>query len=118
MNQLLDHLNLVSVFGRSSFALFLGLGIVFAVSLLHTVQEWRGSAVPIWRNFGAIVGVWIPDWLGFPIFTVGLTAALWMAGLMGIAGWLPMFGAVALPCAVGALGVLVGASVSDTLVSH
>lgn len=118
MNELLDYLNEVSVFGRSAVALFLILGISFAFSLLHTLQEWRGSGGPLWRNFGAIVGLQIPDKLGFLGFTLGLTVALWTAGLMGYAGYLPIRGSVEMQYAIGALGLLLGARVSDTLVSH
>src|SRR3954468_5266080 len=73
MNELLDHLNQVSVFGRSTLELVVILGLDLAFTLLHTLQEWKGSEVPLWRYFGAIVGLWIPNWLGFPSFTVGLT---------------------------------------------
>jgi hypothetical protein len=66
----------------------------------------------LWRNFGAIVGVKIPDWLGFLGFTAGLTLTLWALALIGIAGW-PRWIAPAF-----ALGALIGARVSDTLVSH
>jgi hypothetical protein len=118
MNELLDHLNQVSVFGRSTLALVVILGLDLAFTLLHTLQEWKGSEVPLWRYFGAIVGLWIPDWLGFPSFTVGLTATLWLAGFIGIAGWLPILGPVALPVAVSALGILIGARLADTLVPH
>jgi hypothetical protein len=118
VDKVLDHLDQVSVFGRSTLAIVLILGIDLALSLLHSLQEWKGSEVPLWRVFGAVVGVWIPHPLGFASFTLGLTAALWVAGLMGIAGWLPGLEPLALPCAVGALGALVGARVADTLVSH
>jgi hypothetical protein len=48
---------------------------------------------------------------------VGLTLALWGAGLAGICGCLPIVGH-SLPAMVGALGVIIGARISDTLVSH
>jgi len=53
--------------------------------------------VPLWRVFGAVVGVWIPNGLGFALFTVSLTIVQWAVGLAGIAGWLPIVGPVALP---------------------
>lgn len=111
MTYLADH----SIFEGSIIALFLIVGLDMGLTLLHTYQEWKGEEVPLWRVFGAIVGVWIPNWLGFALFTLGLTLALWTASLMGIAG-LPILG-TKIPL-VGALGVLVGARVADTLVSH
>jgi hypothetical protein len=109
----LDH---VSVFGRSSAALFIILAINWAFTALHSYQEWKGEDVPLWRVFGAIVGLWLPNWLGFLSFTLGLTLTLWGVGLAGIGGWL--IGPLREACAVGALGVLIGARLSDTLVSH
>ena len=41
----------------------------FAITLLHSYQEWKGAGAPLWRNFGAIVGLDISDWWGFRIFT-------------------------------------------------
>ena len=82
------------------------------ITCLHSWQEWKGDGAPLWRNFGAIVGVKIPDPLGFAVFTAGLTLILWALALIGIAGWphgiAPAF----------ALGALIGARVSDTLISH
>jgi hypothetical protein len=118
VDEVLDHLDQVSVFGRSALAVVLILGIDLALSLLHSLQEWKGSEVPLWRVFGAIVGIWIPHPLGFASFTLGLTVTLWAVGLMGLAGWLPIAGPIPLCAAIGALGALVGARVADTLVSH
>jgi hypothetical protein len=117
LNQMLDHLSGVSVFGHSALALFVILGIDCAITLAHTLEEWKSREVPLWRNFGAIVGVWVPDWLGFPVFILGLTAGLWAVGLMGISGSLPN-GPVRNELAAVALGALVGARVADTLISH
>jgi hypothetical protein len=47
---------------------------------------------PLWRVFGAIVGLRLPNWLGFLSFTVLLTLALWAAGLAGIGGCLAIVG--------------------------
>ena len=58
----------------------------FAITLLHSYQEWKGAGAPLWRNFGAIVGLYIPDQWGFPLFTVGLTLALFAIGFVGIIG--------------------------------
>ena len=118
MAAILDHLDQVSVFGRSSVAFFLVLGLDWAFSAVHAYDEWRGEEAPLWRVFGAIVGLWLPNWIGFLFFTLLLTLALWGAGLAGIGGWLPIIGQMPLPAAVGALGVIIGARISDTLVSH
>src|SRR6266436_8894642 len=84
----------------------------FAITLLHSYQEWRGAGAPLWRNFGAIVGLDVPDQWGFPLFTVGLTLALFAIGFVGIIGPLNASWTAA------ALGALIGARLSDTLVSH
>jgi len=91
MIPVLDHLDQVSIFGRSSV---------------------------LWRVFGAIVGLRLPNWLGFLSFTLLLTLVLWGAGLAGIGGCLPIVGQLSPAAAVGALGVIIGARISDTLVSH
>ncbi len=118
MSALLDHLNRVSVFGQSSVALFLILGLDWAFSAFHSYQEWRGEKAPLWRVFGAVVGLWLPNWLGFLLFTLMLTLLLWSVSLAGIAGWLPIVGHLTQPIAIGALGAVIGARISDTLVSH
>jgi hypothetical protein len=118
MTCVLDHLDQFSIFGRSSIAFFLILGLDWAFSAVHAYDEWRGEEAPLWRVFGAIVGLRVPDRAGFLVFTLGLTLALWGAGLFGICGCLPIVGAIWLPATVGALGVIIGARISDTLVSH
>jgi hypothetical protein len=117
MTAALDHLDQFSIFGRSSVALFLILGLDLTFSAIHAYEEWRGEEAPLWRVFGAIVGLWVSNRAGFLVFTVGLTLALWGAGLAGICGCLPI-AAHSLPATVGALGVIIGARISDTLVSH
>jgi hypothetical protein len=112
MDEALDHFNSISGFGRSAPLLILILAANFAITALHSFQEWKGAGVPLWRNFGAIVGVKVPDWLGFLGFSAGLTLTLWALALIGIAGW-PRW----IPPAF-ALGALIGARLSDTLVSH
>jgi len=116
MTTLLDYLDHVSIFGRSSVALFAILAANWAFTALHSYQEWKGEAVPLWRVFGAIVGLRLPNWIGFLFFTVALTLTLWGVGLAGIGGWL--IEPLKQPCAVSALGALIGARLSDTLVSH
>jgi hypothetical protein len=115
---ILDHLDKVSVFGPSAVALFLILGLDWVFTGVHTCQEWRGEAVPLWRVFGAVVGLRLPNLLGFLLFTVLLTLALWSVGLAGIAGWLPRIGHLSPSASVDALGVLIGARIADTLISH
>lgn len=112
MDEALNHFSQVSGFGRSAPLLVLILAASFAITALHSWQEWKGAGAPLWRNFGAIVGVKIPDLLGFLGFTAGLTLGLWALALIGIAG-LPL----CIPPAF-ALGALIGARLSDTLVSH
>jgi len=72
---------------------------------------------PLWRNFGAIVGVSVPDLLGFLVFFVGLTVALWLVALLAITGSLLTYAAQT-EWAAGALGALIGARLGDTLISH
>jgi hypothetical protein len=118
MDQALTHFDQVSSFGRSATLLVLILAANFAITAFHSWQEWKGPGAPLWRNFGAIAGLKIPDALGLLGFTVLLTLTLWILGLMGIAGWLPVLGPVGNGCAAFALGALIGARLSDTLVSH
>jgi hypothetical protein len=117
MTAALDHLDQFSIFGRSSVALFLILGLDLTFSAIHAYEEWRGEEAPLWRVFGAIVGLWVSNRAGFLVFTVVLTLVLWGAGLAGICGCLPI-AKHSLPATVGALGAIIGARISDTLVSH
>ena len=112
MVEAVNHFSEVSSFGRSATLLVLILTASFAITALHSWQEWKGPGAPLWRNFGAIVGVKIPDPLGFLGFTAALTLVLWALALTGIAGW-PRWIAPAF-----ALGALIGARLSDTLISH
>jgi hypothetical protein len=113
ISRMLDHLSETSVFDRSVPALFLILGISLAFTLLHTVEEWKGRGGPLWRNFGAIVGVRIPNWLGFLSFFLILTSALWLVSLVAITGDL-LRRTVHTKYAAGALGGLIGARLGDT----
>jgi hypothetical protein len=107
---MLDYFNSVSIFDHSTVALLLILGANWAFTLIHILQEWKSEKAPLWRVFGAVVGVRVPNLLGFVLFTVVLTAFLWLLGLAAIAGWL-VGGA-------GALGALIGARVVDSVLSH
>jgi hypothetical protein len=33
----------------------------FAITSLHSYQEWKGAGAPLWRNFGAIAGLDVPN---------------------------------------------------------
>jgi hypothetical protein len=82
-----------------------------ALTLLHGVQERNGK---LWRYFGAIAGVRIPDGAGQFWFFRVLTISLWIVGLLGVTGtvlwptWL----------AFGCLGAIIGCRISDSLFSH
>jgi len=92
--------------------LFLILMADFALTSFHSYQEWKARGAPLWRNFGAIVGLDISDKWGFRIFTVSLTLILFAVGFVGIVG--PLGASLT----AGALGALIGARLSDTVVSH
>jgi hypothetical protein len=97
---------------NSAALLFLILMADFAFTLLHSYQEWKDAGAPLWRNFGAIVGLDIPDKVGFLVFTVSLTLTLLAIAFVGVIGPIgPRSTALA-------LGALIGARLSDTLVSH
>ena len=51
MTAILDHLDQVSVFGPSSLALFLILGLDWVFSSVHTYEECRGEEAPLWLVF-------------------------------------------------------------------
>src|SRR3954466_11641765 len=108
MNEAVDHFSQVSSFGHSASLLVMILAASFALTALHARQEWKGEGGPLWRNFGAVAGVKIPDPLGFLGFTAGLTLGLWALALIGIAGWFPLAGPVGIGCAAFALGALIG----------
>src|SRR6202011_2009372 len=77
--KMLEYFNSVSIFDHSAVALFLILGANWAFTLIHVLQEWKGEKVPLWRVFGAIVGL------------------------------LPFVGGLAPYAGVGTLGALIGA---------
>ena len=66
----------------------------------------------------AVVGVFIPNGLGFVSFTLALCILQWLVGLAAIAGWLPVVGSLPPQVGVGALGAVVGARLADSVVSH
>jgi hypothetical protein len=85
--------------------------IDLAFTLLHSLQERKGR---LWRYFGAIAGVKIPDSFGQVVFFGGLTFSLWIVGLLGITGTVIS----QTPLAFGCLGAMIGCRISDGLFSH
>jgi hypothetical protein len=112
---MLDYFSQVSIF-NSALAMFLILGVNWAFTLIHILQEWKGEDVPLWRVFGAVIGLFVPNKLGFPTFTVGLCLLQWLVGVMAITGWTPPLVSASAP--FWALGALVGARIADSAVSH
>jgi len=108
-----ENLQSIWVLGSNhAFVVLVILQIVdLAFTLLHSLQERKGR---LWRYFGAIAGVKIPDGFGQVVFFGGLTVSLWVVGLLGITGtvlWQT-------PLAFGCLGAIIGCRLSDSLFSH
>jgi len=85
--------------------------IDLAFTLLHALQERKGQ---LWRYFGAIAGVKIPDGVGLAVFFRVLTIFLWTVGLLGITGTVLW----QMPLAFGCLGAIAGCRLSDGVFSH
>ena len=107
----------VSFLGRSTALPLLLLTLSWAFSVIHVLEEWKGSAFPLWRSFGAIEGVFVPNSLGFLFFTVALLLILWIIGAGAITG-LGVGGPLTAQQGVFWLGALIGALVSDCIFSH
>ena len=107
----------VSLLGPSVVIPLLILALSWAFSAVHVFEEWKGSAFPLWRAFGAIEGVYVPNWLGFPFFTVALLLILWILSVGAIVG-LGFGGPLSAQQGVFCLGALIGALLSDCLFSH
>lgn len=108
-----DNLQKIWVLGSSYTLIALAILQIadLALTLLHSVQERKGQ---LWRYFGAIAGVKIPDSFGQVVFFGGLTISLWIVGLLGITGtvlWQT-------PLAFGCLGAIIGCRISDSFFSH
>ena len=110
---MLDYFRQVSIFD-SALAMFLILGANWLFTLIHILQEWKGKEVPLWRVFGAVIGLFVPNWLGFLSFTLGLCFLQWLVGLIAITGWPDGVR----PLAIAMIGALVGARLADSVVSH
>jgi len=61
MTSSLDHFDRISSFGPSAALLGLVLAANIAFTAVHVWQEWRGERWPLWRVFGAIVGLRLPN---------------------------------------------------------
>jgi hypothetical protein len=113
LEEILQHIDRASLLGGSAASLLI-LGVNLTLTLVHSLQELRGR---LWRYFGAIAGVWIPDFLGVLLFFVVLTVSLWAIGWIGITGYLPFIGQSERRAA-WAVGTLIGARLSDGRYSH
>jgi hypothetical protein len=110
-----DHFGEVSLLGPSLWAFLLVLAVDLTLTLVHTSLELKGR---LWRHFGAIEGVYLPDVAGFVVFFLALTVILWALGFAGIAGTVPFVGLVGTEVAMAALGVIIGGRLSDGIFSH
>lgn len=117
MTQHLSEVSLFGSFGYSANASVLILIVVtnLALTLVHSIQELEER---LWRYFGAIAGIRIPDAVGFLLFFVLLTVTLWAVGFVGITGYLPLYGQAPTWVAMAAVGALIGGRLSDRLYSH
>src|SRR5262245_42861821 len=108
-----ENLQNIWIFGSSLTLAFLALiqVINLALTLIHSLQERKGR---LWRYFGAIAGVKIPDGFGQVVFFGSLTLSLWIVGLIGIYGTVMWQTTLAFGC----LGAIVGCRLSDSLYSH
>ena len=120
------HAESVSSLGRSAALPLLLMALSAAFSAVHVFEEWKGTDFPLWRAFGAIEGVYVPNSLGFLFFTVLLLLILWMIGVgaivgLGVVGWVglwPSFGQLTAQQGMFWLGALIGALMSDCIFSH
>jgi len=121
---MLEYLNKVTILGLwfretdlgllHQVVLALLLAINLSLTLIHSIQELKGR---LWRYFGGIAGIRIPDAVGFPTFFLGLTLLLWAVGFVAITGYVPLIG-FSQGAALGCVGALIGARLSDSLHSH
>ena len=114
-NIMQQHLSEISLFGPSALALVLILTVNIGLTLVHALQELNGRQ---WRYLGTIAGLCLPDWIGFSLFFLGLTALLWTLSFAGIAGYIPIYGPIPVNVSVGAVGALIGGRFSDRYYNH
>lgn len=113
MDSALDVVAAPLIFGLSPWLLVVLAAINLALTLVHALQERRGR---LWRYFGAIAGVEIPDGPGRFLFFHVLVGTLWLIGLIATAGWLVDWMPAWL--AAWSVGAIIGARLSDTVFSH
>jgi hypothetical protein len=118
MNSAVEYFDSVSKFGASNIALDIVLAANLAFTGIHIWQEWRGEKAPLYRVFGAIVGFCFPGWIGFTAFTIVLAIVQWTTGVIAYTGGLPFLGMFSLAAGIGCLGFVLGARVSDSVISH
>ena len=108
-----ENLQNIWIFGSGHTLAILAIlqSVDLALTLLHSLQERNGQ---LWRYFGAIAGVKIPDSFGQISFFGGLTISLWIVGLLGISGTVLL----QTPLAFGCLGAIIGCRLSDGWFSH
>jgi hypothetical protein len=117
MQDIAGYAESVSFLGPSEAMPVLILVLSWAFSAVHVFEEWKGSSFPLWRAFGAIEGVYVPNWLGFLFFTIGLLLILFIVGVGGIVGF-GIRGPLTAQQGVFWLGALIGGIVSDCIFSH
>lgn len=86
-----------------------------ALTLVHFVQELKGFQ---WRYLGAIVGLQIPDKLGFGMFFLGPLVVLSFVGFAGIVKYLPFYGSVSSEVAIACVAAVIGSRLSDSIFIH
>jgi len=112
-----DYLGEVSWLGAPApvLAVLLILGVDLLLTLVHVVQEFKGR---FWNYFGGIAGVRVPDWLGFALFSIGLTLLLWSLAFAALAGGLSPFIDVPDRWSMACLGAIIGGRIADGFFSH
>jgi hypothetical protein len=118
VNSAVEYFGRISSFDASVLALVLVLAADLVFTGIHIWQECCGGKFPLYRAFGAIVGFWFPRWIGFLAFTVALAAAQWFVGLLAYTAWPPIRCIAPISLGVGCLGVVLGARVGDSIISH
>ena len=112
MDDIAYYLQQTSILGdRPGLAIGL-LALSIILTIIHASQERRGK---LWRQFGAIAGIRIADWVGLTIFFAGLIVLLALVAALGLTGW---FGSLEPAWGVAAIGALIGARLGDTAFSH
>jgi hypothetical protein len=117
MNESLAYFAQISRFGPSLQMFYLVLAADLLFTTVHVWQEAQ-SRPPLYRVFGAVAGFWFPGWIGFLAFTVILPIFLWTVGLFAYAGLHLSFGPHPIGVNICALGIILGARLSDSIFSH